>query len=91
MTTKTTGGALRRTILPLMVAALMAAITAASALPAMAKNSGDQPSGPPLYTGNVDRAAVVIHCGAEKAGGTRGVLSENSNGKHTNNCDARIP
>ncbi len=82
------GGALRRTILLPAVAAVIAAMAALGAAPAMAKTSEDQPQGPPIFTGNGGRAAVVIHCGAEKAGGTRGVLLENSNGKHSNNCDA---
>ena len=82
---------LRRAILLLAVAALMAAmVVALGAGPAMAKTSGEQPQGPPLFTaGSSGRAAVVVHCGAEKAGGTRGVLLANSNGKHTNNCDAQ--
>jgi Spy/CpxP family protein refolding chaperone len=58
MTTKTTGGTLRRMILLLMVAALMAAMVAVSAMPAMAKNTPG--TGPPLESGN-NKGSLVAH------------------------------
>ena len=58
------GTALRRMTLVLAVAVLMAAMMAVSAMPAMAKNTGEQPPGPPKQnfslTGNNN--ANVQHC-----------------------------
>jgi hypothetical protein len=57
MMIKTTGGALRSTILLLAVAALMVAVMAANAMPAMAKASpkpNETGGGPPLFTGGLE-------------------------------------
>ncbi len=69
-TTTTEGnasGALRRLILVLAVAALMAAMMVTSAMPAMAKNSyqfgQDSPPGPPFFSGGPDKngSSEVFH------------------------------
>jgi hypothetical protein len=73
------GGTLRRLVLALLVAALMAATMAVSAMPAMADNSGEQPSGPPLFTGNNDggtSGSTVSH----RFGGTNSVCVAHRNG-----------
>ena len=59
------GRALRRMILVLAVAALIAAVMAASAMPAMAKNSGPQKPGPPIFSGGpaTNDSASVDHIG----------------------------
>ncbi len=59
--------AVRRIVLVLLVAALMATIMAASAMPAMAKNSEDQgPGHPPTFSGGGPKTnankTVVFHC-----------------------------
>ena len=64
---------LRRIMLVLSVAAIMAAMLAASAMPAFADNTGEQKgpgqNGPPLGSGDLDpldnsNGAVVVHCAA---------------------------
>jgi hypothetical protein len=61
------GGALRRIILVLTVAALMAAVMVASTMPAMAKNSyqsgQDSPPGPPAFSfgPNKNGSSEVVH------------------------------
>jgi hypothetical protein len=55
-TVKEAGSALRRMILVLLVAALMAAAMAVSAMPAMAKaspNPSETGGGPPVFTGGL--------------------------------------
>ncbi len=54
---------MRRVLLVLSVAALMAAMISVSALPALAVNTGDANQGPPLLSGSPDQSTVVIHCG----------------------------
>ena len=68
-TTVAASSALRRIVLALLVAALMAATMAANALPAMAKNSGDQgPGRPPTQSGGGPKSdpsnTDVFHCQA---------------------------
>ncbi len=54
---------MRRTLLVLTVAAVMAAMMLASALPVLADTSGDQPPGPPTVTGDFDHphGSIVLH------------------------------
>jgi hypothetical protein len=70
-TMRATGSALRRMILVLAVAALMAAMMAVSAMPAMA-DVGGQPHVIPLkVTGDPKgTGADVLHCGTLAGGGT---------------------
>ena len=70
------GSALRRIGLALLVAALMAVMMSVSALPAMAKNSGPQPPGPPKTNENTQvkvfhfrGEACVIHDTGDVTGG----------------------
>jgi len=59
-----TSGSLRRIALALTIAALMVVMMAASAIPAMAKNSGTTGGGPPNLSGDTADAnggATVIH------------------------------
>jgi len=71
---------MRRTLLVLTVAAVMAAMILASALPVMAATSGDQPPGPPTVTGDFghphgsivehsDDGACSHHFGGGQSGG----------------------
>ena len=61
--TAVAGSVLRRMILVLLAATLMATMMVLNALPAMAKNSGDQSSGPPI--GNFNTHVIISHCQAE--------------------------
>jgi hypothetical protein len=61
--TTVASSALRRMVLALLVAALMAALLVATAVPALAKNSGEQPTGPPKDNfGEGNNFALVQHC-----------------------------
>jgi hypothetical protein len=67
------------------VLAVVAAMVAVMAVPAFAKNSQDQPPGPPLFSGG--NSTLVVHCNSEEFGGTRGVVVFNKNDVKFNNCD----
>ena len=71
------GGTLRRMILALLVAALMGAMMVVSAMPAMAKNTGDQGPGlPPRESGG--NQTNVFHC---KVAGGQSVIVNNRSGR----------
>jgi hypothetical protein len=81
--------ALRRIMLVVLVATLMALMIAANAGPALAKNSGTAGGEPPLYSGSaegaegdltVDKGAGVQHCDSG------GVIMRNKNFNLGNNC-----
>ena len=59
---------MKRVLLFFVVAAIMAALTVISALPALASNTGDANQGPPQASGGFDKsdkAATVLHCGGQ--------------------------
>jgi hypothetical protein len=62
------GNALRRIILVLTVAAVMAAMLAVNVTPAMADNAGNQPPGPPLTAGGTNSNGFTLV--AHNSGGT---------------------
>jgi len=75
----------------------LGASTLAVAAPAVASNSGTQPKGPPLFSGNpasianthlTGNGAFVLHCISPADGGSAGVFLVNKNGTHNNNPGA---
>jgi hypothetical protein len=79
------GGALKRILLVLSVAALMAIMMVAMAAPAFAENTRSPgEKGQPRASG-AEGHAIVIHCPAD--GGSRGNIVFNTQGAHRNNCD----
>jgi hypothetical protein len=68
---------MKRIIVLFTVAVLMLAM---SALPVLAKNTGDQPPGPPTLSGN-PVGTIVIHCNSDEIGG-EGAVAINKNGEH---------
>jgi hypothetical protein len=86
------GSALRRIILALAVAALMAAIMAASAIPALAKNSihdgFDDPPGPPEFSGSTSFDNNGSNVNHREGGGGSCVDHFDSDGftKNTGHC-----
>jgi hypothetical protein len=81
------GGALmRRIMLVVAVAAVMALVMAASAMPAMAKNSGTPGEGTPFFSGDGSpKAAHVVHCWVGGGGfeGTNAYNKNNTGGNGT--------
>lgn len=71
------------------------ALTLAGAAPAIASNTGEQPQGPPLWTGNpasissgpsfTPNGALVLHCISPANGGSAGVALYNATGYHVHN------
>ena len=72
---------MRRIMLLVTVALVMAALMALSALPVMAVNSGNQPLGPPNLSGSPKPVGTeVFHC---KNIGLKGAAVTNKNGQPT--------
>jgi hypothetical protein len=72
---------MRRIMMLVTVALVMAALMALSALPVMAVNSGTQPPGPPTVSGSPDtEGARAFHC---KTIGAKGATVTNKNGQPT--------
>jgi CheY-specific phosphatase CheX len=78
---------MRRILLVLSIAALMAAMIVASAMPAFAENVKHFDGGPPLLSGN-SRATIVEHCNAVEGG--KSVTAFTKSGVH-GNCDISPP
>jgi hypothetical protein len=86
------GALLRRVLLLVTVAAVMAVLMVASAMPAMAKvfplKPGQSGGGPPLFSGDLTRTGngvQVTHCNA-LPGGSGNVVSRNGEVLH-DNCE----
>jgi hypothetical protein len=73
---------MRRTLVMLAMTALLVLALAATAF---AKNTGDQPPGPPVGSGG--QGAIVFHCGSDEVGGSHGTVVVNKNHFHENNCE----
>jgi hypothetical protein len=72
---------MRRIMVSVTVALVMATLMALSALPAMAVNSGTQPPGPPTVSGSPNtEGARASHC---KTIGAKGASVTNKNGQPT--------
>jgi hypothetical protein len=72
---------MRRIMVLVTVALVMAALSAISALPVMAVNSGNQPPGPPFESGSPNtEEARAFHC---KTIGAKGASVTNKNGQPT--------
>lgn len=72
---------MRRIMVLVTVALVMAALSAISALPVMAVNSGNQPPGPPFESGSPNaEGARAFHC---KTIGAKGASVTNKNGQST--------
>jgi hypothetical protein len=67
---------MKRIIVLFTVAVLMLAM---SALPVLAKTTGDQPPGPPTLSGG--NGAIVVHCNSDEIGG-EGAVAINKNAAH---------
>ena len=74
----------------LTVALMMAAMLVVMAAPALAKNSGNQPPGPPFLSGNPEGTRVA-HCAAFPDG--EGATVTHPDGRVTGggNCQIGIP
>ena len=72
---------MRRILMVLTVALVMAAMVVATAVPALAFNTGSGRPGSPLYSGNPDNAnsAVVVHCTGTGFQDAQGVKANNKN------------
>ena len=72
---------MRRIMMLVAVALVMAALMALSALPVMAVNSGNQPPGPPFQSGSPNpEGARAFHC---KTIDLKGASVTNKNGQPT--------
>ncbi len=78
---------MRRILLVLAVALVMAAMMVVTATPAFAKNSFqtdpdfDKPPGPPISSG---AGTTVFHCNSPVIEGERGAIVINKNARHDN-------
>jgi hypothetical protein len=72
---------MRRIMVLVTVALVMAGLSAISALPVLAVNSGNQPPGPPTVSGSPNtEGARAFHC---KTIGAKGASVTNKNGQPT--------
>jgi hypothetical protein len=72
------GSALRRMISVLMVAAVVALLMTASAMPAMAGTTGNQHPGPPLQSGHISSNNITL--ASHNIGGTCAAHSGDKSG-----------
>ena len=85
---------MRRILLVLSVAALMAAMVVVTAAPAFAKNTFQtDEEGPPYGPGppaSSGAFTTVFHCNSTDVFGTRGAYVIHKNGTTRNNCDEEL-
>jgi hypothetical protein len=83
MVAEQAANAWRRLVLAVTVAALMAVIMAASAMPAMAKNVKNSGGGPPIESGDITEANGGASVGSRGSGGA---CVNHDSGKYSVRC-----